>query len=40
VSFRAHANNDYVSAGNTGASPLVVGATPSTSREKFDLVFD
>ena len=38
VSFRAMANNDYVTADDAGASPLVANRTAIGSWEQFDLV--
>jgi hypothetical protein len=38
VSLRAHANNEYVSADNTGASPLIANRTAIGSWESFDLI--
>jgi hypothetical protein len=40
VGFRAHPNNDYVPAGNTGAAALIAGATPVTSTERSDRLVD
>jgi hypothetical protein len=38
VSLRAHANNEYVTADNAGASPLIANRTTVGAWESFDLV--
>ncbi|GAA1275774.1 hypothetical protein GCM10009665_73520 [Kitasatospora nipponensis] len=38
VSFRAHANNDYVTAENAGASSLIANRTAIGQWEQFDLI--
>ncbi|AUG82001.1 Protease-like protein [Kitasatospora sp. MMS16-BH015] len=38
VSLRAHANNDYVTAENAGASPLIANRTAIGQWEQFDLI--
>jgi hypothetical protein len=38
VSFRAHANNDIVTADNAGASPLIANRTTIGPWESFDLI--
>ncbi|MBS2539792.1 peptidase S8 [Catenulispora sp. NF23] len=38
VSLRAHANNDYVTADNAGASPLIANRTAIGGWEQFDLI--
>ena len=40
VSFRAHANNDNVTADNAGASPLIANRTVIGPWEEFDIVRD
>ncbi|MEV0406185.1 hypothetical protein [Actinoallomurus sp. NPDC050550] len=38
ISLRAHANNQYVTADNAGASPLIANRTAIGSWEQFDLI--
>ena len=38
VSFRAHANNQYVTAENTGGSPLIANRAAIGQWESFDLI--
>ncbi len=40
ITLRAHANNDYVTAENAGAAPLIANPTAIGPWEEFDLIND